>query len=280
MGPEIADLRRRAAGGDAEALAFTAVLAGMGVGEPQSWPAAFERLGRAAALGSASAQAQLAVLAEPHGSGGPVDLAGWVTAAEREPLLRGPRISAARSFLSPTACAWLIARAEGRIAPAMVFDPERGGARREAARTNGAFEFPFFELDLVVAAVRARIAATVGVPAGALEPPQVLHYAPGQMFEPHYDFLDTTEPGYAADVARRGQRIATFLVYLNSGYVGGETDFPMAGLRFKGETGEALMFANVDPEGRPDRRTLHAGLPPASGEKWLLSQWIRDRAPA
>jgi len=24
--------------------------------------------------------------------------------------------------------------------------------------------------------------------------------------------------------------------------------------------------------------TLHAGLPPLSGEKWLLSQWLRDRA--
>jgi prolyl 4-hydroxylase len=268
---EIEEVRRRAAAGDAEALAFTAVLAGLGVGEPQSWAAARERLVRAAERGSAAAQGQLAVLGEP-------DLGRWTAAAERERLLRAPRISVARGFLEPGACAWLIGRAEGRISPAMVFDPEAGGARREAGRSNSAYEFPFFELDLVIVAVRAKIAATVGVPAQALEPPQVLHYAPGETFERHHDFLDPQVPGYAADVARRGQRIATFLVYLNTGYAGGETDFPMVGLSFKGETGDALMFANVDAEGRPDRLTLHAGLPPTAGEKWLFSQWIRDRA--
>jgi hypothetical protein len=40
------------------------------------------------------------------------------------------------------------------------------------------------------------------------------------------------------------------------------------------------MFANVDLVGNPDRSTLHAGLTPTQGEKWLLSQWIRDRTPA
>jgi prolyl 4-hydroxylase len=275
---EIENVRRRAQGGDAEALAFTAVLAGLGIGEPPSWAAALDRLRRAAERGSAAAQGQLAVLGEA--AAGPPDLARWTGAAERERLLRAPRISAARGFLTPGVCDWLIGRAAGRIAPAMVFDPDAGGARRETARSNSAYEFPFFELDLVIVAVRAKIAATVGVPAGALEPPQVLHYAPGETFERHYDFLDPQVPGYAADVARRGQRIATFLVYLNAGYAGGETDFPLVGLSFKGEPGDALMFANVDVEGRPDRQTLHAGLPPTAGEKWLFSQWIRDRAPA
>jgi hypothetical protein len=32
---------------------------------------------------------------------------------------------------------------------------------------------------------------------------------------------------------------------------------------------------NTDETGRPDRRTMHVGLPPTRGEKWLLSQWIR-----
>lgn len=275
MQAEIADVRRRAAGGDAEAVAFSAVLAGLGVGEAQSWATAGERLRRAAVMGSTLAQGQLAVLSD---AGGELDLARWTAAGERERLLRAPRINAARGFLDAQACRWLVGRAEGRIQPAMVFDPEAGGGRRESSRSNSAFEFPFFDLDLVIVAVRAKIAATVGVPPGALEPPQVLHYAPGETFERHYDFLDPQVPGYAADVARRGQRIATFLVYLNADYEGGETDFPMVGLSFKGEAGDALMFANLDAEGRPDRLTLHAGLPPTAGEKWLFSQWIRDRA--
>ena len=37
------------------------------------------------------------------------------------------------------------------------------------------------------------------------------------------------------------------------------------------------MFRNVDAQGQPDPRTLHAGRPPTAGEKWLLSVWILDR---
>ena len=74
-----------------------------------------------------------------------------------------------------------------------------------------------------------------------------------------------------------GQRVATVLVYLNEDYEGGETDFPELGLRHRGAKGDALAFFSVDAAGAPDPRTRHAGRPPASGEKWVLSQFIRDR---
>jgi prolyl 4-hydroxylase len=268
----IAEARRRADAADSEAVAFTAVLAGLGAGERQSWPVAMARLRRAAELGSAAAAEQLEVL----GRGIEQSLAP----APRERLLEAPRISVARAFLAPSACHWLIERSRGRIRRAQVFDADSGAGRIEDARRNSAFEFQFEDLDVVVLAVRAKIAATVRMPVQALEPVQTLHYAPGESFELHVDFLDPQEPAYAPQLRRFGQRVATFLVYLNDGYEGGETDFPVAGLRFKGEPGDALMFANVDPAGQPDRTTLHAGLPPASGEKWILSQWIRDRIPA
>jgi hypothetical protein len=79
---------------------------------------------------------------------------------------------------------------------------------------------------------------------------------------------------------REGQRAFTVLVYLNEDLEGGETDFPRVGLRHRGRKGDALVFRNVDAHGQPDRRTLHAGLSPSQGEKWVLSIWIRDRAPA
>jgi hypothetical protein len=82
----------------------------------------------------------------------------------------------------------------------------------------------------------------------------------------------------AADIAKRGQRFMTVLIYLNEGYESGETEFPLIGVRYKGRKGGALHFRNLDPAGAPDRQTLHAGLAPTKGEKWLLSQWIRDRA--
>ena len=101
-----------------------------------------------------------------------------------------------------------------------------------------------------------------------------------QHFAPHFDFLDEQSPALAADIAARGQRIVTFLLYLNDDYAGGETAFPALGLHHRGRCGDALMFANVDLAQRPDPQTLHAGLPPQRGQKWVLSQWIRNRAPA
>ena len=125
--------------------------------------------------------------------------------------------------------------------------------------------------------LRARIARLTRLPILGFEDSQVLHYAPGEEFKPHFDFLDTRESGHAAAVAAGGQRVLTFLIYLNEGFDGGETAFPQLGWRYKGRTGDALLFFNATPDGAPDRRTLHAGVPTASGEKYLFSQWVRFR---
>jgi hypothetical protein len=133
---------------------------------------------------------------------------------------------------------------------------------------------------VVTLAVRERLAAAAGLPTVQLEAPQVLHYTVGQRFAHHVDYFEPSSPRMAADMAINGQRVATALLYLNDeGLEGGETDFPRLGLRHRGRKGDALVFFNVDATGRADPRTWHAGLPPTRGEKWLLSQWMRDRAP-
>jgi prolyl 4-hydroxylase len=284
--------------GATEAPALLAVLCGMGAGLPQSWPNAVESLARAAQRGSDRARRQLRLLKKgPLGDGkaedfGPeehltdwaaaaqtVDIAEWTTPPMKISLSEAPRLRALPRFVSPEVCRWLIDIGAGRVEPALVYDADTGEGQRQDARSNQAFELAVTDLDLVVVLVRARIAAATGVPIAALEPCQILHYAVGQQFSQHYDFLDGAEPGYARDLALRGQRIITFLLYLNEGYEGGETQFPRVDLAFKGAAGDALMFANVDRRGAPDLLTLHAGAAPTAGEKWLYSQWIRDKIP-
>jgi hypothetical protein len=85
-------------------------------------------------------------------------------------------------------------------------------------------------------------------------------------------------PDYDQEIAQRGQRIVTFLVYLNDGYAGGETEFPRLDIKHKGRAGEGLSFSNALADGRSDLRTLHAGRPPTRGDKWIVSQFVRDRA--
>ncbi len=70
----------------------------------------------------------------------------------------------------------------------------------------------------------------------------------------------------------------TFLLYLNDDYDGGRTEFVTLGIAHKGRCGEGLFFVNALANGAPDRRTLHAGRPPTRGEKWVVSQFIRNRA--
>jgi hypothetical protein len=121
------------------------------------------------------------------------------------------------------------------------------------------------------------MAAAVGVPVHHMEGPTILHYAVGQEITNHFDFLNPNFPGYEDEIRRRGERIITFLVYLNDDYGGGETEFPELGVRHKGRRREGLFFVNALPSGKPDTRMVHAGRPPTSGEKWILSQFIRDR---
>ena len=281
---------------EAEATHDLAMCAAAGAGVPQDWSLALDHLVRAAELGSQLAQAELAALAgewlrsQEIAAGEEasysdwanfrrtVDIAAWLATPRPHIASASPRVATVEGFASPEICDWLIRRARPRLSPAKVYDHDTGGARRENIRTNSECHLPLNDSDIVLLLLRARMAKITELPVDAMEAAVVLHYLPGQEFLPHVDFLDTSSPGYAKDVAKRGQRVLTFLLSLNDDYDGGETEFPVLGKRWKGHRGSGLFFWNVEPDGRPDRRTAHAGLPPTRGEKWLLSQWIRGPA--
>lgn len=283
--------------GSGEAEALRAMMAGAGVFRLQNWEHALDHLQRAAELGWKQAQAQLALLSADRDLATQasatippdaaiwaqlrrtVDIPAWITAPQRQSLCDAPRIRKIEHFIPAGVCNWMIMRGRSQLQRARVYADD-GGARIDDSRTNSETDFNIVESDIVMLLIRARIAKVLNLPTAVMELTKVLHYRTGQTFAPHYDFIDPTAPGYAHELATRGQRIATVLVYLNEDYEGGETDFPKLGLRYKGRKGDALLFANVDTNQQPDPQTLHAGLPPTQGEKWLLSQWLRDRSPA
>lgn len=277
----VARMEADARQGNRAALATLAALAAGGLGMPQSWSGALDRLAQAARLGSQAAQGQLLALGADPGLGAgdrwgelaaSVRLDAWAAAGAATILSDAPRVAAIPGFLTPAVCRWLVAGAVGRVSPARIYGAS-GAGQIDPGRSNSALELGPLNCDVVMHLVRWRIAAAMGVEVSTLENPQILHYAVGQSFAPHVDYLDPAHP----DVAARGQRHLTFLVYLNDGFEGGETDFSRLGVRRAGAVGEALWFANVDAAGKGDPRTLHAGLAPTRGEKWLLSQWIRTR---
>ena len=250
-----------------------------GAGKPE-WPRALDYLRRGAEAGYPPAQEQMRLLSGKRlGTDWKIlrraiDMSAWRKFPKPKTLCEDPLIQAVPGFLSHEVCDALIDGARPRLEPAMTYNEAKGGLTVSAERQNSAAEFGVLNMDMLMLAVRERMCALAGLPTLQADGCQVLHYKVGEEFIPHFDFFED----HARTVLESGQRVYTVLVYLNEeGLEGGETDFVRLGIRHRGAKGDALLFRNLDAEGKPDYRTLHAGRSPTAGEKWLLSLWIRDR---
>lgn len=267
-------IHRTAGLGGAEALVRASVLTALGHGTTSSWTTAVEQLRRAATGRAPGAEGQIRTLGADRPG---FDVEAWLTPPAARTAIPAPRILIFPELASPAECGWLRTLSADRLGAQRVYDPATGQTRLDPMRTSRGAAFGLMETDLVLAGVRERLARASGHPTPHFEPTNVLNYQIGQQYEPHFDFINPEEAGFARELGILGQRRATALIYLNDDYEGGETAFPELDWSFKATAGDALIFFNVDDDDRPDKRTLHAGLPPTSGEKWVLSQWIRDR---
>jgi prolyl 4-hydroxylase len=278
----VATLREAAAHGGGEAATLLSICAAWGVGQPRNVDAALDHLMRAAQLGWDPARRELELLAhssasDPASLRRQVDLAAWRTAPPGRIAFDKPRIVVFEKFATAEESRWLMARADaGGLQRAKVYR-QSSTAQVAETRTNREMAFTIFNADVVLSLIRDRIAAATRAPVSHFEIAKLLHYSPGEQFALHADFIEAKTPELARELAARGQRAATFLIYLNDGYEGGATQFPRLSWQYRGGPGDALLFSNVDAAGAPDYDTVHAGMPPTTGEKWVLSQWIRAR---
>jgi len=135
--------------------------------------------------------------------------------------------------------------------------------------------------DKVVACVEARAAMVTGIPLPDGEALQVVHYDPGQKYEPHYDYFPREDLLKDGTGNCLGQRVTTFLVYLNDDNLeGGETRFPQLNLVVQPKKNSALFWYNVNSTNVEDTRTLHGGMPVLRGEKYAINIWHRQRIPS
>jgi prolyl 4-hydroxylase len=183
-------------------------------------------------------------------------------------LSSDPLIYTANGVLHEEECRHLQSVAEPGIRPSFVIDPTSGRRMPHPVRTSDGTSIGPTEEDLVINNINRRLAVLTKTEATSGEPLHILRYRPGQEYKPHLDGLSKVA----------NQRVWTVLAYLNDDYEGGETEFPKLSIRYRGQTGDALIFRNVLPDGQPDQRTQHAGLPVVSGVKWLATRWIRMKA--
>lgn len=189
--------------------------------------------------------------------------------------LRDPQVVLFGDFLARDECDRLVEAARPRLQRSKTSDLSTGESMVDDVRTSRGMFFQREETPLV-RRIEARIARLLDWPVANGEHLQVLHYRPGDRYEPHYDYFDPQRPGTAALLAHGGQRVATFLMYLREPEQGGDTTFPDLGLRFAPKRGSALYFAY--PRADATSRTLHGGAPVTAGEKWVATKWLRERA--
>jgi prolyl 4-hydroxylase len=79
------------------------------------------------------------------------------------------------------------------------------------------------------------------------------------------------------DPNKGGQRVGTFLIYLNDVPLGGETVFHKVGLSIVPKKGTAIYFHYANSRGQVDRLSVHSSIPVSQGEKWVATKWIRER---
>lgn len=181
-----------------------------------------------------------------------------------------PPLRVLDGLLDADECAQLIELARPRLDRALTVDTA-GRQQVDATRTSSGMFFGIGETPLVER-IEQRISDLVGLPVEHGEGLQVLHYQPGEQYEPHFDWFDPNLDGYKVLAAKGGQRVASVIMYLNSPAEGGGTHFPKVGLTVCARLGSAVYFAY---EGG-DQSSLHAGLPVTQGEKWIATKWLRE----
>ncbi|MEJ2668759.1 MAG: 2OG-Fe(II) oxygenase [Gammaproteobacteria bacterium] len=189
--------------------------------------------------------------------------------------LNSPRVVLFGNLLSHEECDQLVAESKNRLTPSTVVNAVTGNYDCDnQVRTSQGATFRRKENPLICK-IEKRISTLFQCPESRGEPIQVLNYAPGAEYKPHFDYFDPRFVGSHGSLAMGGQRFATLVMYLNDVEAGGSTIFPKVGLDVLPRKGCGLFFSYSNENGYLDERSLHAGSPVEAGEKWIATKWMR-----
>lgn len=128
----------------------------------------------------------------------------------------------------------------------------------------------------IVRPIDEAIADLLGIAPENGETMQGQRYAPGQLFRAHHDYFHEYESYWPKMRDSGGQRTWTAMIYLNDVEEGGATWFPLAGIRVAPKRGLLLAWNNMMPDGSPNTRTVHEGMPVVDGVKYIVTKWFRE----
>lgn len=191
-------------------------------------------------------------------------------------------------FLSGDECDALISHARNKVGDSKVVCKDGISCSSEWRTSRNTFvsddEHPISKR------ITNKVEEVIGIDRSHFEDLQVVHYTKGQQYKEHFDACNENNiKNCDGDVIESGQRYATFIVYLNDDFMGGETCFPhyfrgngkcedLDAFKIIPKKGKAALFFNLMPDNITHKpQSIHAGLSPSSGEKWMCNKWIRTK---
>jgi prolyl 4-hydroxylase len=189
-------------------------------------------------------------------------------------LATDPSVWVVDGFVDRDDCGHIVSVASGRLDVAKV---SRIGPSTPSGKRTGRVAWIPHDDDPVVRRLVDRLAWLVGIPAVHAESLQVVHYAPGQQYRPHFDAWEIDTDKGREKTATGGNRAVTALVYLNDVDEGGATVFPELRIDVAPVIGRLCVFDDLAPRSH-DRHAgaLHGGAEVLAGEKWACNLWFRE----
>ena len=125
-------------------------------------------------------------------------------------------------------------------------------------------------LQSLISSVERRLRLEFHARSSHLEKWQATRYGRGGRFDYHLDC------GFWEE-SNAGERIATYLLYLDTPAMGGETHFRALDRIVEARAGRLLAWSNLLPGGGCNSAMIHSGLKVKKGSKTILVTWERER---
>ena len=200
------------------------------------------------------------------------------SAADHETLSQDPVIRLYHNVLTPQDGEHLARLAQPHLQRADVIDPDGSKAGVSSqVRTSLSTFLGYAQVDFIGRYIERKLVHAVDGDLARSEPMSILCYAPGEYYQPHYDYFSPNLAVSQKHLDDGGQRLASAVTYLSQPGQGGGTSFPDLNITVPPQQGSTLWFRNCDASGQPDPRSLHSGDPVMAGQKWVVTKWFREQ---
>lgn len=165
-------------------------------------------------------------------------------------------------FMSAKECEKLISFCEeSDLFKRSVIMASEADQKHSAHRTSSSAMMEMDQSIPVIEDLKEKIAAFLEIKTDKIEKLQCVRYFESEGFKPHFD-------SYVK------KRKLTCLLYLNEGFVGGETYFPEVDFGAVPKKGRLLIFQNLDENDNLISQSFHEGSALIEGVKYACNIWI------